>query len=62
MIQGSYTVDNSSWSMKITVVEGNREHYFAVAITDRDKIDLEEIESPDDPFNADDVSQLLRLQ
>ncbi|MEO6969602.1 MAG: hypothetical protein ABI217_01755 [Chthoniobacterales bacterium] len=33
VIEGSYTVDNSSWPMKITVVDGNRKHYFAVAIT-----------------------------
>ncbi len=62
VIRGPYTVDNSSWPMKITVVDGDRKHYFAVAITDRDKMDLQEIESPDDPLNADKVSQLLRQQ
>lgn len=62
VIEGSYTVDNSSWPMKITVVDGDRKHYFAVAIRDQDKMDLEEIESPDDPLNADKVSKLLRQQ
>ena len=48
--------------MKITVVDGDRKHYFAVAIREQDKMDLEEIESPDDPLNAENVSQLLRMQ
>ncbi len=63
-IHGPYTVDNSSWPMKITVFDGDQKQkrYFAVAITGRDKMDLQEIESPDDPLNADKVSQLLRQQ
>ncbi|MBA3962487.1 MAG: hypothetical protein H0X40_11370 [Chthoniobacterales bacterium] len=63
-IHGPYTVDNSSWPMKITVFDGDQKQkrYFAVAITDRDKMDLQEIESPDDPLNADKVSKLLRQQ
>ena len=61
-IHGPYTVDNSSWPMKITVFDGDQrqKHYFAVAIRDQDKMDLQEIESPDDPLNADDASHLLR--
>ena len=62
VIEGPYTVDNSSWPMKITVSDGDRKHYFAVAIREQDKMDLEEIESPDDPLNADSVSKLLRMQ
>lgn len=55
-------MDNSSWPMKITVSDGERKHYFAVAIREQDKMDLEEIESPHDPLNADNVSKLLRMQ
>ncbi len=62
-IHGPYTVDNSSWPMKITVLDGDQKQkrYFAAAIIDhQNKMDLQEIESPDDPLNADDASHLLR--
>lgn len=62
-IHGPYTVNNSSWPMKITVADGgDQDRYFAVAILDQGKMDLQEIESPDDPLNADKASHLLRQQ
>ncbi len=35
VIEGPYTVDNSSWPMKITVVDGDQKHYFAVPFATR---------------------------
>jgi hypothetical protein len=58
VIEGPYTVNNSSWPLRITIVAGGGT-LFRGGHSRAGQDDLEEIELPDDPLNADNVSTLL---